>query len=97
MTATGHLEPCSSLCTCLAAGSFPASSVQEDVSGNFLTISESGGQSDIVFGTQNGRFAVDTGNGTILALPKASSKNFSAASAGTYTGLFYEKVNAQTG
>jgi hypothetical protein len=78
-------------------GSFPASSVQEDASGNFFTINESGGQSDMVFGTQNGLFAVDTGNGTILALPKAPSKNFSAASAGTYTGLFYEKVNAQTG
>ena len=47
-------------------GSFPASSVQEDASGNFFTINESGGQSDMVFGTQNGLFAVDTGNGTIL-------------------------------
>lgn len=78
-------------------GSFPASSIQEDVSGNFFTINENGGQSDMVFGTQNGLFAVDTGNGTILGLPKASSKTFSSASAGTYTGLFYEKVNAQTG
>jgi hypothetical protein len=80
-----------------SGGNFPASSVQEDASGNFFTINESGGQSDMVFGTQNGFFAVDTGNGTILGLPKASSKTFSAASAGTYTALFYEKVNAQTG
>jgi hypothetical protein len=78
-------------------GSFPASSVQEDASGNFFTINESGGSSDKVFGTQSGFFAVDTGNGTILGLPKASSKAFSAANAGTYTALFYEKVGAQTG
>ena len=79
-------------------GGFPASSVQEDASGNFFTITESGGGSpDVVFGTQNGFFAVDTGNGTILSMPKASGKAFAASSAGTYTALFYEKVNAQTG
>jgi hypothetical protein len=77
-------------------GSFPASSVVEDASGNFFTVNESGGSSDVVFGTQNGFFAVDTGNGTILSLPKGG-KNFASSSAGTYTALFYEKVNAQTG
>jgi len=78
-------------------GSLPASSVQEDVSGNFFTITESGGSQDVVFGTENGFFAVDTGNGTILSLPKASSKAFAASNAGTYTAMFYEKVSAQTG
>jgi hypothetical protein len=77
-------------------GSFPASSVVEDASGNFFTVNESGGSSDVVFGTQNGFFAVDTGNGTILSLPKGG-RNFAPSSAGTYTALFYEKVNAQTG
>ncbi len=80
-----------------SGGSFPASSVQEDASGNFFTITESGGANDIVFGTQTGFFAVDTGNGTILSLAKTASKTFASSNAGTYTAIFYEKVNAQTG
>jgi hypothetical protein len=42
-------------------------------------------------------FAVDTGNGTILSLPKAATKSFDATTAGTYTAIYYEKANAQTG
>jgi hypothetical protein len=80
-----------------SGGSFPASSVTEDPSGNYFTINESGGSQDIVFGTQTGLFAVDTGNGTILSLPKAPSKAFNPSNAGTYTGIFYEKPNAQMG
>ena len=80
-----------------SGGSFPASSVTEDPSGNFFTINESNGSDDHVFGTQNGFFAVDTGNGTILGLPKASSKTFGATNAGTYTAIFYQKTNAETG
>src|SRR5205823_1050387 len=34
---------------------------------------------------------------TILGLPKASSKTFAASRAGTYTAIFYEKADAQTG
>ena len=79
------------------SGSFPASSVTEDPSGDFFTINESGGAADYVFGTQNGFFAVDTGNGTILSEPKAATKSFSASAAGTYKALFYEKNNAQMG
>ena len=79
------------------SGSFAASAVQEDPSGNFFTLSENGGSQDYIFGTQNGFFAVDTGNGTILSLPKAAGKTFAASTAGTYTALFYEKLNAQTG
>lgn len=79
-----------------SGGNFPASSVVEDASGNFFTINESSG-ADYVFGTQNGLFAVDTGNGTILGLPKAASKTFDASWAGTYTAIFYEKAGAQTG
>jgi hypothetical protein len=78
-------------------GSFPASSVTEDPSGNFFTINESDGSPSIVFGTQTGLFAVDTGNGTILSQPKTASKAFNPANAGTYTGIFYEKPNAQMG
>ena len=79
------------------SGSFPASSVTEDASGNFFTINESNGSQDYVFGTQNGFFAVDTGNGTILSEPKAAAKNFDATTAGTYKAIFYEKSNAQMG
>ena len=79
------------------SGSFPASSVVEDVTGNFFTINESNGSQSVVFGTQAGLFAVDTGNGTILSQPKAASKTFNASNAGTYTGIFYEKPNAQMG
>ena len=78
------------------SGTIPASSVTEDPSGTYFTINESSG-ADYVFGTANGFFAVDTGNGTILALPKASTKSFNSANAGTYTAVLYEKANAQTG
>ncbi|HLV85462.1 MAG TPA: hypothetical protein VKV39_00695 [Candidatus Sulfotelmatobacter sp.] len=79
------------------SGNFPASSVVEDASGNFFVIDESGGGQSYVFGTQNGFFAVDTGNGTILSEPKAASKDFDASKAGTYTAIYYTKVNAQMG
>lgn len=78
------------------SGSFPASAVTEDASGDFFTISESSG-SDYVFGTQNGLFAVDTGAGTLLGLPKAATKSFDASVAGTYKAIFYEKADAQMG
>jgi hypothetical protein len=78
-------------------GSFAASSVQEDASGNFFTITEGDGSQDVVFGTQSGLFAVDTQNGAILGLPKAASKKFDPSFAGTYTAIFYEKAGAQTG
>ena len=79
------------------SGGFPASSVQEDPSGDFFVISDSGGSSNYAFGTPSGFFVVDTGNGTILSLPKASAKTFDAGTAGTYTAIYYEKANAQTG
>src|SRR5262249_37957473 len=78
-------------------GTFPAASIVEDSSGKFFTIHEQDSSSDVVFGTLNGLWAVDTGNGAILGLPKASSKNFDPAAAGTYAGIFYEKTNATTG
>jgi hypothetical protein len=79
------------------SGNFSASAVTEDPSGDFFTITESNSQQDYVFGTQNGFFAVDTGNGTILGLPKASTKAFDSSVAGTYTAMFYEKSDAQMG
>ena len=79
------------------SGSFSASAVQEDASGDFFTITDSGGSNNYAFGTQNGFFVVDTGNGTILSLPKASSKQFSSSNVGTYTAIYYEKSDVQTG
>jgi len=76
-------------------GSFPASSITEDPSGDFFTINEQGGATDTVFGTQNGLWAVDNANGAIIGLPKAATKNFDPAVAGTYNAIFYEKQNAQ--
>jgi len=78
-------------------GSFPATAVQEDPSGDFFVITDSGGSNNYAFGTPSGFFAVDTGNGTILSLPKAATKTFNVTAAGTYTALYYEKANAQTG
>jgi len=78
-------------------GSFPASSIVEDASGNFFTINEANGAKDTVFGTANGFWAVDTEAGTLLGLPKASSKSLDPTVAGTYKALFYEKQNAQMG
>lgn len=79
------------------SGSFPASAVTEDASGDFFTITEQNSAQDYVFGTQNGLFAVDTGSGTILSQPKASSKNFNATNGGTYKAIYYEKSDAMTG
>jgi hypothetical protein len=80
-----------------SGGTFDASSISEDSSGGFFTITEQNSSTDVVFGTQNGLWAVDTGNGAILGLPKAASKSFDPASAGTYKALIYEKANATTG
>lgn len=81
----------------ISGGTFPASSISENASGDFFTITEQGGAIDTVFGTQNGLWAVDSPNGAILGLPKASSPVFDPSTAGTYTAIYYKKSNAQTG
>jgi len=79
-------------------GTFPATSIEEDASGKFFTIHESqGNPDDVVFGTQNGLWAVDGGNGAILGLPKTATKAFDSTTAGTYTAIYYQKAGAQTG
>jgi hypothetical protein len=79
-----------------SGGSFTASSIQEDPSGDFFTVDESSGN-DTVFGTQSGFFVVDSGAGAILGLPKSAAKSFDPSDAGTYTAIFYEKTGAQAG
>jgi ribosomal protein L21E len=77
-------------------GTIAAASVHEDSSGNFFTINQNDGGHSIVFGTQNGLWAGDTDTtGAMLGLPKASSKNFDPASAGTYNAIYFEKPSAQ--
>jgi hypothetical protein len=78
-------------------GGFPASSFHADASGNFLTHDDGQGSFDYVFGTQNGIFAVDSPNGAILGLQKASSKDFDPTFAGSYKAIFYQKTGASTG
>ncbi|HTW31216.1 MAG TPA: hypothetical protein VMD76_06030 [Candidatus Sulfotelmatobacter sp.] len=80
-----------------SGGSIAATGVQEDASGDFFTIADSGGSNDYAFGTANGFFVVDTGSGTILSLPKAAAKSFDARVAGSYTAIYYEKADAQVG
>jgi hypothetical protein len=76
---------------------FPANSFTEDASGKFIVHDDGQGSFDYMFGTQNGIFAVDTPNGAVLALLKASSKDFDPTFAGTYKAIFYQKTGAKTG
>jgi hypothetical protein len=78
-------------------GSFSASSFVPDPSGAFMTMSDGNGTFDYVFGTPGGVFAVDTPNGAIIGLKKATSKNFDAVVAGTYKAIYYQKMGASTG
>jgi len=78
-------------------GTIDITQAQLDSSGTFLKISDQGGSYDYVFGTANGVFAVDTANGAILGLKKASSKDFDSSFAGTYKAIYYQKTGASTG
>lgn len=79
-------------------GMIDMTQAQVDLSGTFLKVPEMGGNGfDYVFGTANGIFAVDSGNGAILGLKKAASKNFDPTFAGTYKAIYYQKVGASTG
>jgi len=78
-------------------GGFDASLFQPDSSGSFMRLADNNSTCDYIFGTPNGVFAVDTPNGAILGLKKATSKNFDPAAAGTYKAIFYGKNDATTG
>jgi hypothetical protein len=79
-------------------GMIDMTQAQVDLSGTFLKVPEMGGNGfDYVFGTANGIFAVDSGNGAILGLKKAAGKNFDPTFAGTYKAIYYQKVGASTG
>jgi hypothetical protein len=78
-------------------GGFDVSMFSSDASGSFLKLADDNGTFDYVFGTPNGVFAVDTANGAILGLKKATSKDFNPASAGTYKAIYYQKTGASNG
>jgi hypothetical protein len=78
-------------------GGFPANSFAEDSSGDFIVHDDGQGSLDFMFGTQNGIFAVDTPNGAVLGLLKASTKDFDPTFAGAYKAIFYQKTGANTG
>jgi hypothetical protein len=79
------------------AGGFSGSGIHADPSGTFLTLADSTGTPDYIFGTANGIFAVDTGNGTVFGLKKAATKDFDPTFAGTYKAIYYQKTGASTG
>jgi hypothetical protein len=77
-------------------GTIDLSGAQESANGTYLSVTNNG-ETDYVFGTANGVFAVDTPNGAIFGLAKAGSKAFDPTFAGNYTAIYYEKMNATTG
>jgi hypothetical protein len=79
------------------SGEFPANSFTEDPSGTFVKHDDGHGSVDYAFGTQNGIFAVDTGNGAILGLQKGRNKDFDPSFAGTYKAILYKRTAARTG
>ena len=50
-----------------------------------------------MFATQNGILAVDSPNGAILGLQKATTKDFDPTFAGSYKAIYYQKTGASTG
>ncbi|MDR3797828.1 MAG: hypothetical protein P4K93_06725 [Terracidiphilus sp.] len=80
-------------------GTLDFSQMTEATSGTYMYEPDAGGGTgdDYVFGTAGGFFIVDSPNGSIIGLPKAASSAFDPTVAGTYSGIFYTKANAQTG
>ena len=79
-----------------SSSSFSFSQIQEDPSGNFMTLTENG-STDYIFGTPGGMFLVDTPNGAILGFQKAATASFNPSFAGSYQAVYYQKTNATTG
>jgi hypothetical protein len=77
-------------------GTLDFSGMTEDSSGTYMsgTVGGAGGGTDTIFGTTGGFFIVDSPTGSIIGLPKAASPAFDPSVAGTYNGIFYEKLNA---
>jgi hypothetical protein len=76
------------------SSSLDFSGMTESASGTYITGPDGGGGTDTIFGTAGGFFIVDTENGSIIGLKKAATPAFDQSVAGTYSGIFYEKANA---
>ena len=81
------------------SGTLDFSGITESASGTYMSGPDGGGGTgnDYIFGTTNGYFIVDTPNGSIIGLQKAATAAFDPTVAGNYSGVFYEKANANTG
>jgi len=79
------------------SGTLDFSQMQEATSGTYIHGPDGGGGNDYIFGTSGGFFIVDMENGSLLGLKKAATKNFDPTVAGTYTAIYYQKLNAATG
>ena len=77
-------------------GTLDFSQMTEGSSGTYIYGPDGGGGTgdDYIFGTASGFFIVDSPNGSIIGLPKATSPAFDPTVAGTYNGIYYEKLNA---
>lgn len=79
------------------SSTFASANLLEDPSGTFMTLTENANQSDYIFGTRNGIFAVDSGSGAILGLQQAATRAFDPTFAATYKTMYFHKGNASTG
>jgi hypothetical protein len=77
-------------------GTFPASSVDADPSGNFLKITDEDDNVSYLFGGAS-EFVIDRPDGTMLGFAKAATKDFDAVHAGTYQTNAYQKLGAANG
>ncbi|MGA2350984.1 MAG: hypothetical protein ABSF70_11160 [Terracidiphilus sp.] len=77
-------------------GTMDFSGLAENASGTYMSgsVGGAGGGTDYIFGTTGGFFIVDSPNGSIIGLQKAATPNFDPSVAGTYNGIYYEKLNA---
>jgi len=74
---------------------FSMAGFQRDATGNFLTNQENDGTFDYIFNQGNRIFALDTAEGTTLALRTRPGKNFDPSLAGKYKAFYYQKEGAR--
>lgn len=82
--------------TAFGTGTMDLTAAELDASHAFLKLADQGDASlyNYVFGTANGIFVVDSPNGAILGLKKATTKDFDPSFAGTYRAITYQKTGA---
>ncbi len=85
--------------TAFGNGTIDIAGAELDSSQDFLKLADQGDPSlyNYIFGTANGIFAVDTPNGALLGLKKATTKDFDPSFAGTYHSISYQKDGASMG